>query len=32
VDNKQHEQDTTPTNTNLQFGARIRPKRNKWAS
>jgi hypothetical protein len=29
VDNKQHEQDTTPTNTNLQFGARIRPKRNK---
>lgn len=29
VEKKPHEQDTTPINTNLQFGARIRPKRNK---
>jgi hypothetical protein len=30
LENKQqHKEDATPTNTNLQFGARIRPKRNK---
>jgi hypothetical protein len=26
---KQHEEDVTPANTNLQFGERIKPKRNK---
>jgi hypothetical protein len=29
VEKKQHKEDETPTDTNLQFGARIRPKRNK---
>lgn len=29
VEKKQHKEDVTPTNTNLQFGERIRPKRNK---
>lgn len=29
VEQKQHKDDVTTTNANLQFGARIRPKRNK---